>query len=143
MLEFGKIIEVDNGIAKVLITRHAACGDCGACQVGRENLNMILTVENTVGGNPGDKVEIELKTENFLFATLIMYGIPLLGLIIGLVGGYYAAKALGYNENLSQMIAAVAGLLVISMSYMAIKMKESAIKNMNKFKPVLIRIVKD
>lgn len=143
MIEFGKILEVKNGIAKVLITRHAACGDCGACQVGKENLNLILTAENTVGGNPGDMVEIELKTENFLFASFIMYGIPLLGLIIGLVGGYYGGKALGYNENVSQLVAAVAGLLALSMTYVAIRTKESTIKNLNKFKPVLVRIIKD
>ncbi|WP_372995741.1 SoxR reducing system RseC family protein [Lutispora sp.] len=143
MKEIGRIIEVNNDTAKVLIARHAACGDCGACQVGRENLNMILTAENTINGNPGDTVEIELKTENFLFASFIMYGIPLLGLIIGLLGGYYSGGALGYDESKSQVIAAVSGLLILTMSYLGIRFNESKIKNMHKFKPVLIRIVRD
>lgn len=143
MKEIGRIIEVNNDTAKVLIARHAACGDCGACQVGRENLNMILTAENTINGNPGDTVEIELKTENFLFASFIMYGIPLLGLIIGLLGGYYSGGALGYDESKYQVIAAVSGLLILTMSYLGIRFNESKIKNMHKFKPVLIRIVRD
>lgn len=143
MKEVGRIIEVNNDIAKVLIARHAACGDCGACQVGRENLNMILTAENTIEGKPGDMVEIELKTENFLFASFIMYGIPLLGLIIGLIGGYYSGIAFGYDENKSQLIAAISGLVILAVSYLVIRFNESKIKNMSKFKPVLIRIVRD
>ncbi|NLM44318.1 MAG: SoxR reducing system RseC family protein [Clostridiales bacterium] len=143
MKEVGKILEINDGMAKVLIVRHTACGNCGACQVGKENLNMILTAENTVGGKPGDMVEIELKTENFLFASLIMYGIPLAGLIIGLLGGYYGGKAIGYNENISQIIAAITGILFMSIGYIGIKLGDSKLKNMSKFKPVLIRLVND
>ena len=51
MKEVGKILEINDGMAKVLIVRHTACGNCGACQVGKENLNMILTAENTVEEN--------------------------------------------------------------------------------------------
>ncbi len=143
MKEIGKILEINDEMAKILITRHTACGDCGACQVGRENLNMILSAENTVKGKPGDRVEIELKTENFLFASFIMYGIPLLGLIIGLSGAYYGAKAVGYDENPAQVLAAVAGLALLALSYLGIKLKESKIRSMSKFKPVVVRIIND
>ena len=70
MLETGKVIDVQNNTVRVLITRHTACGDCGACQVGRDNLNMVITVENNVKAKKGDCVLIELSTENFLFASL-------------------------------------------------------------------------
>ncbi|HHY77073.1 MAG TPA: SoxR reducing system RseC family protein [Clostridiales bacterium] len=143
MKEVGKIIEINGGMAKILIVRHTACGNCGACQVGRENLNMILTTENTVGGKPGDLVEIELKTENFLYASFIMYGIPLIGLIIGLLGGYYGGRIFGYDENISQIIAAITGILFMSIGYICIKALDPKIKRMNKFKPVLIRLVND
>jgi len=143
MKEVGRIIEINDDMAKILIVRHIACGNCGACQVGKENLNMILTTENTVGGKPGDLVEIELKTENFLYASFIMYGIPLIGLIIGLIGGYYSGRIFGFDENISQIIAAFAGILFISISYICIKALDPKIKKMSKFKPVLIRVVND
>lgn len=141
MKEIGRILEINNGMAKILITRHTACGDCGACQVGRDNLNMILTAENIIQGEPGDTVEIELQTENFLYASFIMYGIPLLGLIIGLTGAYYGAKTLNYDDNYAQVLGAVVGLSLLALSYLGIRLKESKIKTMNKFKPVIVRKV--
>lgn len=143
MKEIGKIVEIDNNMAKILITRHTACGDCGACQVGRENLNMILFAENTVHGKSGDTVEIELQTENFIYASFIMYGIPLIGLIIGLLGGYYGAMAIGYDADAAQIPSAIAGLAFLALSYLGIRLRESKIKSMKKFKPVLVKIINE
>jgi len=143
MKEIGKILEINDQTAKILIARHTACGDCGACQVGRENLNMILSAENTVGGKPGDTVEIELQTENFLFASFIMYGIPLLGLIIGLIGGYYVAVSMDYDTSTAELVGAVSGLVLLALSYLGIKLNESKIKTMKKFKPVLVRVINE
>lgn len=143
MKEIGKILEVHDDVAKILIARHAACGDCGACQVGRENLNMILFAENSIQGKSGDTVEIELQTENFIYASLIMYGIPLISLIIGLLGGYYGAITMGYDENFAQIPSAIASLSMLALSYLGIRLRESKIKTMSKFKPVLVRIIND
>ena len=141
MKEIGRILEINNEMAKILITRHTACGDCGACQVGRDNLNMILTAENTIQGEPGDTVEIELQTENFLYASFIMYGIPLIGLIVGLAGAYYGVKAMGYDDNYAQILGAIIGLSFLALSYLGIRLNESKIKTMNKFKPIIVRKV--
>ncbi len=141
MIEVGKVIDIENGNAKVYIDRQAACGDCGACQIGRDNLNMIINVENRAGAKIGDFVEIQLNTENFLTASFILYGIPLLGLIFGISIGYYGFKILGYSEKTSQVIAAVLGLLLLSLSYLIIKSNEFKIKEIKKFKPLLVKII--
>lgn len=141
MIEVGKVIDIENGNAKVHVARHAACGDCGACQIGKDNLNMILTAENNVGAKIGDFVQIELLTENFLFASFILYGIPLIALIFGISIGYYIFKTLGYPDGTSQLIAALSGMVLLSLSYLVIKSNESRIKEIKRFKPLLVKIV--
>lgn len=141
MIETGKVIEVENGNAKVYVARHAACGDCGSCQIGRDNLNMILTAENKIGAEVGDFVEIELLTENFLFASFILYGIPLIALILGISVGYYSFIALGYQDGTAQLLAALSGIILLALSFLSIKNKESKIKEMKRFKPTLSKIV--
>lgn len=99
---------------------------------------MIMTAENEIGAELGDIVEIDLETMNLLSATLIAYGIPLLALIIGIFAGYYGFLALGFSDGISQGFGAVIGLAGMAASYMLIKMNESKIEKMKKFKPILV-----
>ena len=141
MVETGKVISINGDIARVLIARHTACGDCGACQVGKDNLNMVLTTENTIDAQLGDDVQIELNTENFLFASFILYGIPLLALILGISSGYYLFKKLGYEDGITQLVAFVSGIVLLAMSYLMIKNNEPKIEKMKIFKPRLIKVI--
>ncbi|MCK9217728.1 MAG: SoxR reducing system RseC family protein [Firmicutes bacterium] len=141
MIETGKVIDTQNNTAKVLIKRHTACGDCGACQVGKDNLNLIITVENSLKAQKNDLVIIELNTGSFLFASLILYGIPLLALIFGIIVFYYTLEYLGYQKSYLQLIPSLAGLLLMSISYIMIKKNESKFQSMNRFKSEMIEII--
>jgi sigma-E factor negative regulatory protein RseC len=138
MRETGKVIEVSGNYAKILIKRGTACGDCGACQVGREKLEMVMTAENVIGADVGDSVEIDLETMNLLSAALIAYGLPLVALIVGIVGGYYGFLYFGMSIGTSQVIASFLGLILMAVVYIAIKKNESKIERMKKFRPVLV-----
>ncbi len=143
MRETGRVIELKEGTAKVRINRSTACGDCGACQVGREKLEMILTVENHIGAKVGNDVEVDIENTNFLTAVLIGYGIPLLGLLFGVLLGYYGAPLLGFGYNTSQGIAGITGLICMGAGYYLIKLNEHQIKKLKKFHPVIVRIVNE
>lgn len=143
MKETGKVIGIEEDYAKILIKRHTACGDCGACQVGREKLDMILTAENRVHAQVGDEVEIDIENTNFLAAVLIGYGIPLLGLLAGVLLGYYVSPLLGIGYNTGQGIAGITGLLFMGGAYYMIKLNEDKIKRLKKFNPSIIRIVNE
>lgn len=141
MIETGKVIDTHDNTAKVLITRHTACGDCGACQVGKDNLNLVITVENNLKAEKNDLVIIELNTGSFLFASLILYGIPLLALILGITVFYFGLEYLGFQKGYIQLIPSIAGLLLMSISYIIIKKNENKFKNMNRFKSKMIELV--
>jgi len=140
MKEIGKVIKVEEGQATVIINRSTACGQCGACQVGREKLEMVMTADNNVGAQVGDEVEIDLENVNFLTATAIAYGFPLLALITGIFGGYYGILALGLGDKSAQAFGALFGLVALAISYGVIKFKEESISKIKKFKPIIVEI---
>ena len=143
MIETGKVIEVkNNNTVRILISRNAACGECGACQVGRHNLKLVITADNNIGAKKDDNVILELNTENFLLASVIFYGVPLLALILGIAIPYYVLRNLNLSSNFVQITSSLFGLLLLTVSYILIKSKESSFKNMSRFKSKMIKIIK-
>lgn len=143
MIETGKVIEVkNNNTVRILISRNAACGECGACQVGRDNLKLVITADNNIGAKKDDNVILELNTENFLLASVIFYGVPLLALILGIAIPYYVLRNLNLSSNFVQITSSLFGLLLLTVSYILIKSKESSFKNMSRFKSKMIKIIK-
>src|SRR5690554_3763680 len=88
MREIGHVVSIEGNFAKVVIQRHAACGDCGACQIGQEKMTMEAMVRNPISAKVGQQVEIETETTNILKASFIMYVFPLILFVLGAFLGY-------------------------------------------------------
>lgn len=116
MIEIGTVDSIVGKKAKVIIERSAMCGDCGACQVGKDKLTMETTVLNTVNARVGDRVEVEMAFKNVLMASIIAYGIPLLLFIIGAV-----LSSLFTGETENPVISFISGLVLMAVAFIIIK----------------------
>lgn len=128
MLEVVEVIDVNGDDATVFLTRHTACGDCGKCMVAKQNLEVRAHVKNTLGAQVGQQVTVEMELKGLLSASLIMYGIPLLAFIAGMLLGFnILSPAWGIEEN---FCAFVTGLVFIAVTYLIIKVydKKGAFK---------------
>src|SRR3712207_586252 len=93
----GYIVEVlDDKTARFQMQRMSACASCGKCigASNSESMDIIVEVDNTIGGQVGDYVEVSMDHVNVMKAVGIVYGIPLIGLIAGTVGSYYALSGI-------------------------------------------------
>ena len=81
----GKVLSTKGDMAEVLVLRGSMCGDscsnCGMC----ENKGTKITVENSVGAQEGDRVELGVSTSKGLKAAALVYLIPILILIASVV----------------------------------------------------------
>jgi sigma-E factor negative regulatory protein RseC len=120
MKEVGVVDTIQGKHAKVIIQRNAACGDCGACHIGTENMTMEADALNLINAKKGDSVEVELAFVNVFKAAVILYGIPLLMFIFGSVLGFFISGTIGFESN-SPIVAFIIGFVLMGIAYGIIK----------------------
>lgn len=107
------------------VIRSEACARCGACQHGQEEKRYYPLPEGD--WKEGDIATITLPDGTAFAASLLAYGIPLAGLLAGII----LAAALG-AEDLWQLAGALIGLAA---GYLALKLIEPRLKRSGKFVP--------
>jgi sigma-E factor negative regulatory protein RseC len=122
--EQATVISITGDLAEVQMHRQSACSHCemsrgcGTGAIGRLLGKRSKPVEIKVDQNlkPGDQVQIGLPDKAFLRAGLLIYGMPLLGLFIGLVLaeliGSNAASHIDASSDLIAFTLALTGLML-------------------------------
>lgn len=105
----GIVIEIDNEVAKVKLSRHGDCENCGACP-GSEA--MILEANNLIGAKRGEHVILEIKENNMLKAAFIVYILPLISIFIGAELGAFLSSTFGKGTYSFQIGGAVIAFLI-------------------------------
>ncbi len=108
MRQYAKVISVTDNHAKVMIRKHSACGKCGKCS---SDNNMTVVVNNHLNAKIGDMVILEMEEGNLLNAAILIYFVPL----VGLIAGYLLGVGLGFVTELSKIIL---GLLLFILSFL-------------------------
>lgn len=129
----GIVLEVNNEIAKVKISRHSECSNCGACPGDNA---MILNASNPIGTKVGQLVEIEPKESNMLKAAFFVYVLPL----IAVSGGIYLGYILSSVLNISRLLPMIVGGLVLGLiAILAMKQLDLALVD---DMPTIIKVIK-
>lgn len=123
MLSIGVVESVYGDKAVVSLMRHSACGDCGACQMGAENMQRSVEALNPLGAKVGDKVTMEMADETVLQAAFIVYIIPLLILIVGMFITVYALNYFNISEYV-ELYGFLVGLIGMAISFLIIRRRE-------------------
>ena len=103
----GIVVSQMGEYSRVKLVRHTACGNCGACQLGDDQKDIMLVAKNAVKAKDGDLVEVSMETGGVLSAAFIMYILPLVGLFIGLLVGQTFFKG-------SDVMTALLGLVFMA-----------------------------
>lgn len=104
MFKFGQITDKNekSGMVTVRFERPEACGNCHACGYGSKSSEVTLPSDRSVG----EWVRVELPENRFLQATALVYVIPLAGLLIGLLLGWFLSS----GNDLITLLSAALGL---------------------------------
>ncbi len=121
MIETGKVIELKGAQAEVALPPTEGCAGCGKCALGRGGKSMRMELENTVGARVGDEVMVEIPSRDPLAASLLLFGLPLLGMLAGIIAGTLLERALGWG---SEVPAMVLGAVLLVASFFLVKMRE-------------------
>ena len=113
MNKVGKVVSVDNGMAKVAVSRTSGCGGgcktCGGC----DTPVMIVNLPNDVNAKPGDGVELAANNKRIVKYTIVLYVIPLIMFILGIAVSYYTMSEKGLsNLELYSFLFGILGFLI-------------------------------
>jgi positive regulator of sigma E activity len=116
--ERGVVIAVSGDAADVRVAAGAACEDCkgDCCRVDKDGV-VVEGALNVPGARVGDEVEVVVPEGADLRAGLIVYILPVAGLLLGYLAGNLLGGAMGINRDAlgaaGAVLAVSAGLLLL------------------------------
>jgi sigma-E factor negative regulatory protein RseC len=139
----GIVIKVNSSTAWVKCTKSAACESCKAkdfCDtMGGSDDDVEVEAINAAKAKVDDRVTISFKTSSLLKVSFLVYMVPVLFLILGVVIGDKIAAIFNYDQSIFSVLA---GLLFLLAAFFFVKTKGSKMSKKDEYKPKIIRILK-
>lgn len=129
MIRPGEVTAVKNGLLQITFCRPDACASCGACEGGKKETVLWLKGMAEIG----DIAIIDLPEKTVLTASAIAYGIPLLGLLCGMIIG----NVLFQGKDAALIGGAAAGILA---GFVILKITEKQRSSNPDWSPKIIEI---
>ena len=114
MREKGIVRAIEGGEAVVSLKRHSACPGCKACSVSS---NGDITIKAAIAGQvkAGDEVTLEIDSSSMIKAIVLVYLLPAVFFIIGVLAGLKIAPSIGIHKH-KELIAIFTGALLLAVS---------------------------
>lgn len=87
MVEECKVKYIKKGLAYIEVKKKPQCESCRACAAFYSDNSAVIPAIMDVECKVGDRVVVEMPQKSFPLASLIMFLVPLLGFLIGLLVG--------------------------------------------------------
>lgn len=145
MERIGTVKEVKGETAVVHLRRHLSCENCGRCGglLGAEDRrDHYVEVLNPIGAEKGESVLIEIGDRQALFIAFLLYLVPLIGLVVGIVLGLKGASLLGW-ESYRELAAAGAGFLLMGLIFVLISLWDRRVKRSGRYRPVITAMLRE
>ena len=132
-----------NNRALVRIERHSACSKCDqACSMAGEDSEvkeMEFEVENPIKAPEGEKVQIEMGEKPVLFASIVIYLVPLLFMVLGYVAGQNLAPFFGVIEG--EAVGVIGAFIFLGIAFLLIRNLDNYLQPKKVFHPEITKIV--
>lgn len=142
MEENGIVIE-DKGLTVMVRTqKKSSCDSCATkslCQgIGEDD--MLIEAENSVGAKVGDHVVFSVKAGNILKAGVLLYLVPVLCFIFGVVLGQTLVAGYFPRQN-PDLVAGVFGVVLLLAAFVGLKLYNRVLERDRSHMPRILRVV--
>ena len=121
MEQIGQVVGIDGDIAMIMVRRHDVCDKCGGCGAaisGRgENY---IEAQNIVNAQVGHTVKVTSDTGQVLKASFVVYIVPILALLAGILLGQEFGAVLGLLAR-EELVGLFFGVAFMLASYFLVK----------------------
>ena len=88
----GFVMENKEGLSHILVYREEACGNCSASGICKSKKASTQWVRHSLDAQPGDTVSLGMPDHIFIGSVFILYVLPLLLFLLGLLVIYMTTK---------------------------------------------------
>ncbi len=113
--ETGRVVEVQEGRARIETRRSAGCGQCsarGACASLGGGRDATVWVEDPIGTHPGESVIIAVPEGTVVRASFLVYLVPVLALVAGAVLGQALSRRWGLSPDLGAAAVGIGAMVL-------------------------------
>ncbi len=140
--EIGTVRSVEGPLAIVDVPRKSACEGCtaGTCKI--EDQYMEIEAFNRAGAKVGDKVVISVKPFTFTKGSMIVYGLPAIGLVLGAVFGKEVMARL-FPDKGADTLSAIFGFGAFILTLFLVKIWSNSAEKKIESKPVIEEVLNE
>lgn len=131
MQRTGEVTAVRGEMLEITFCRPADCEKCNACHGGEKVTKLHIRGK----ANVGDSAVVEMPTKTVMQASTLAYGLPLAGLMIGMIIG---TVLFPNNADVGGVLCGIAGLGLMAA---IVRLTEGKRRNDPRWKPQLIQII--
>lgn len=135
----GIVKAIRGSMAVAVTTREDACGHCKArnsCEMlGGTGANAEVKALNTADAEVGDIVTIALRSSSLLKGAFVIYMVPILGIVGGIVLGFGLAHVFSLKE---EPVVGFMAALGLAASFLWVRNKAKALAQRQEFVPEII-----
>ncbi len=140
MEQVGYVRKTSNGMAEVEVRRISGCGGgCSSCGGSCNMPSIVVSMENPINAKVGDYVEIKGKSKKIIKYALIVYMIPFVMLILGIIlsMNLFQSMNIANYENYSFIV----GLIFLVFSFFIVRKVDNSIKKKNENAMEMVRVL--
>ena len=117
--EQARVAAVRQDLAEIVVEKQSACGSCAAKSGCGTSLlsawlpkrQMVIRLKNEIGARPGDRVVVGLDEAQLQRGSLLLYALPLAGLILGALAGEALFPFFGLSAELGAVLTGLCGII--------------------------------
>lgn len=142
MKQCGLVVQTLDSTAKVRMQRHSSCAGCNACKMGAKDNPIELEALNPKKAIQGQMVEVEMEHEHVLLAAFLMYVVPLIFLVVGVIVGHFGLKAMGVVAY-ADLFTAIIAFAFTAVSYILLNRSERKQSFREKMLPIITDVIEE
>jgi sigma-E factor negative regulatory protein RseC len=138
VVETGRVTKVADGKAIVEVERSSACGKCHAgCARDVGKSTMLVEANDPIGVHIDQCVQMSIQNTSVLQASFVVYIVPLLALVGGVLLGEYLGRTFGIRNVLEILI----GFGCLGLSLIFVRLYNNIFKQNKRNQPVITKVI--
>lgn len=141
MEEHGLVVQIKGKNAVIKTQRTSACDNCSSkksCGTGGAGSDVLIELDNSIGARVSDRVTFSVGSASILKAGLIIYLVPVLSFIAGVVIGQVVSGYIpGVNPDL---VSGLLGAICLVAAFIGLKIYNAFLDRNSSFRAKILRV---